>query len=214
MDLFITSYDPTEWDLVSHRSEGEYFSVTDDSDSDNDSHPSSDSDSSLPLEELNFLDIKMMSSFVDLNSLLVQRSSIESKLSALTAGQFQLYDHYSSQLERLNEQIQALQQPSVVTIQHYTPTDAEFVPTPAQPPVMQPYRSITQQEPKGKALSLSPNMEEQSLENTIFHLEQEIREKENLVRDLWKTLKLQREELEYLKKKRNEEFEKEIFLEN
>jgi hypothetical protein len=191
MDLFTTTYDPTEWDLVSHRSDGEYLSVTDNSDSDNDSHHSCfDSDSSLPLEELNFLDIKMMSSFVDLNSLLVQKSSVESKLSALTPYQFHLYDHYSSQLECLNEQIQALQQPIMVTIQHYTPTDAEFVPTPAQPPVIQPYRSITQQETKGKALSLSPSMEEQSLENIIFHLEQEISEKENLVRDLWKTLKL------------------------
>jgi hypothetical protein len=42
---FLTTYDPAEWDLVSHRSDGEYFSVTDDSDSDNDSHhSSSDSD--------------------------------------------------------------------------------------------------------------------------------------------------------------------------
>jgi hypothetical protein len=59
----------------------------------------------------------------------------------------------------------------------------------------------------------SLDMEEDSLENTIFHLEEEIK-KRVLVRDLWKTLKLQREELEYLKKKRNDEFEKEIFLEN
>jgi hypothetical protein len=42
-------------------------------------------------------------------------------------------------------------------------------------------------------------------------LEEEIKEKEVLVRELWKTLKLQREELDFLRKKRNEEMEKNIF---
>jgi hypothetical protein len=29
MDLFQTGYDPSEWDLVSNRSDGEYLSLTD-----------------------------------------------------------------------------------------------------------------------------------------------------------------------------------------
>jgi hypothetical protein len=33
MDLFLTGYDPAEWDLVSNRSDGEYLSLTEDSDS-------------------------------------------------------------------------------------------------------------------------------------------------------------------------------------
>jgi hypothetical protein len=41
----------------------------------------------------------------------------------------------------------------------------------------------------------------ESLDNTIFHLEEEIKEKEVLIKELWKTLKLQREEVEYLKRK-------------
>jgi hypothetical protein len=68
----------------------------------------------------------MMSSFVDINSLIRQRNTLQSKISVLTPGQFSLYERYSSQLEQLNAQIQSLQQPSVVNIHHYTPTDADF----------------------------------------------------------------------------------------
>jgi hypothetical protein len=67
-----------------------------------------------------------MSSFVDLESLHRQRDALQTKLSVLSPGQFFLYDYYSSQLEQVQEQIRSLQQPSVVSIQHYTPTDAEF----------------------------------------------------------------------------------------
>jgi hypothetical protein len=48
-------------------------------------------------------------------------------MSALTPGQFQLSDRYASQIARLTDQIDAIQQPSVVNIHHYTPTDAEFI---------------------------------------------------------------------------------------
>jgi hypothetical protein len=78
MDLFSTGYDPAEWDMVSNRSDGEYLSLSEDSDDESDiSHPESPtfsdhSSDSSQIEELNFLDIKMMSSFVDLNALLQQ----------------------------------------------------------------------------------------------------------------------------------------------
>jgi hypothetical protein len=36
MDLFLTGYDPAEWDEVSHRSDGEYLSISEDSDSSTD----------------------------------------------------------------------------------------------------------------------------------------------------------------------------------
>jgi len=97
----------------------------------------------------------------------------------------------------------------VVNIHHYTLTDAEFesekpsIPTP--------------QDTKGKALIIhhdTPPQEYNSLDNTIFILEEEIREKEVLVKALWKTLKLQREELAFMKKQRNEELEHEIFHED
>jgi hypothetical protein len=95
MDLFSTGYDPAEWDMVSHRSDGEYLSLSEDSDDEGDISTLSP----LPfltilliphIEELNFLDIKMMSSFVDINSLLQQRATLQSKLSVLTPGQFSL----------------------------------------------------------------------------------------------------------------------------
>jgi hypothetical protein len=132
MDLFSTGYDPAEWDMVSNRSDGEYLSLSEDSDDEGDiSNPESPtfsdhSSDHLQLEELNFLDIKMMSSFVDINSLIQQRNTLQSKISVLTPGQFSLYERYTSQLEQLNSQIQSLQQPSVVNIHHYTPSDAEF----------------------------------------------------------------------------------------
>ena len=56
-------------------------------------------------------------------------------------------------------------------------------------------------------------LDEDSLDNTIFHLEESIREKEALVANLWKSLKLQKEELNFLKMKRDEQLEKEMFNE-
>jgi hypothetical protein len=212
MDLFSTGYDPAEWDMVSNRSDGEYLSLSEDSDDEGDilnpeSPTFSDhSSDSIPFEELNFLDIKMMSSFVDINSLLQQRATLQSKISVLTPGQFSLYDRYTSQLEQLNSQIQSIQQPSVVNIHHYTPTDAEF--ESPKPSISPP------SDTRGKAIIIhsdTPPQEDNSLDNTIFLLEEEIKEKEVLVKQLWKTLKMQREELEFLKRKRNEELEQEIF---
>jgi hypothetical protein len=116
MDLFTTGYDPAEWDMVSHCSEGEYLSLSDaddESDTSLSEFPTphdhySDSDDSH-IEALNFLEIKMMTSFIDINSLLTQRSNLQSKLATLTPGQFYLADRYTSQIEQLNQQIQDLQ---------------------------------------------------------------------------------------------------------
>jgi hypothetical protein len=95
MDLFLTGYDPAEWDLVSHRSDGEYLSLTEDSSSPSDFDPDtsnlddyfSNPDISPPSEEcLNFLEIKMLSSFVDVNALIAQRDVYRHKLLPLTPG--------------------------------------------------------------------------------------------------------------------------------
>jgi len=64
MDLFQTGYDPSEWDLVDNRSDGEYLSLID-SDSLPEDIPDNqevdyDSDISQLGDELNFLDTKMM----------------------------------------------------------------------------------------------------------------------------------------------------------
>jgi len=214
MDLFSIGYDPAEWDMVSNRSNGEYLSLSKYSDDEGDiplpKSPtfSDQSSDSSQFEALNFLDIKMMSSFVDISSLIKQRDLLQSKISVLTPGQFSLSDCYTSQLEHLNSQIQSLQQPSMVNIHHYTPTDAEF--ESVQPSIPLPLDT------KGKSLIThtdTPPQQDTSLDNAIFLLEEEIKEKEVLVRNLWKTLKMQREELDFLKKKRNEEMEQEIFQE-
>jgi hypothetical protein len=135
MDLFQSGYDPSEWDLVESRSDGEYLSLTEDSESylpeDNPTDQDSDydSDSSQIVETMNFLDIKMMSPYTDLPSLLKQRSVLQEKLSTLTPGQFQLSRRYASQLSQLSAQIEKIQQPSVVNIHNYTPTDVDFMPS-------------------------------------------------------------------------------------
>jgi hypothetical protein len=106
MTLFQTTYEPQDWDLVSHRSEGEYFSLSEDSSDDEGGiYPTqlfdTDTSSSEP-ELINFLEIKMfMSSFLDLDSLHQQRDELKNKLSVLSPGQFFLYDYYSSQLEQV-----------------------------------------------------------------------------------------------------------------
>jgi hypothetical protein len=67
MTIFQSTYEPQEWDLVSHRSEGEYFSLSEAStDDEGESYANSSSDESdnlspsSPEQELmNFLEIKM-----------------------------------------------------------------------------------------------------------------------------------------------------------
>ena len=68
MDLFTTGYDPTGWDLVSCRSEGEYLSLID-IESETPLQPESPDYSHSSLN-LNFLDLKMMNNIGDLPSLL------------------------------------------------------------------------------------------------------------------------------------------------
>jgi len=149
MDLFLNEYNPAEWDLVSHHSDGDYLSISDTSEDDlildQDLYNltphlalPSQSDASVyssefESEEVNFLEIKMISSFVDINNLLTQRSHLQQKLLTLTLGQFHLYDCYVSQIEHLTQKIDTIQQPSVVNIHHYTPTDAEFLSISKQP---------------------------------------------------------------------------------
>ena len=114
MDLFQLGYDPSKCELVDNRSDGEYLSLTEHRNSpcepnlpDNDFD--TDSDSSQIVETMNFLDIKMMSPYSDLSSLLKQRSDLQDKLSILTAGQFQLSRRYASQISQISAQIYQLQ---------------------------------------------------------------------------------------------------------
>jgi hypothetical protein len=126
MTLFQTCYEPEEWDLVSHRSEGEYFSVSEVSTDDEQEVLSSDPESEPPL--VNFLEIKMFTStFTTLPSLIAKRQELVHKQSQLTPGQFSLFDFYASRIDELDLQIKSLQQPSMVNIHNYTPTDADFV---------------------------------------------------------------------------------------
>jgi len=106
--------------MVSDRSDGEYLSLTDYTDESDyaESNAQSDSDTSQITENLNFLDIKMMSPTSDLPSLLQQRSALQQKLSTLTPGHFQLSKRYHAQISFLSAQIAKLQQPSVVNIQN------------------------------------------------------------------------------------------------
>jgi hypothetical protein len=93
-------------------------------------------------------------------------------MSTLTPGQFRLSDRYASQIASLTAQIDAIKQPSVVNIHHYTPTDADFIKAPT-PITKGKGKSIVKiSEPIQEDIS-----EPESLNNTIFHLEEEIKEK-------------------------------------
>jgi hypothetical protein len=107
MDLFQTGYDPAEWELVSNRSDGEYLSLTeDDSDSPhNCNYDSDNSEISTVSESLNFLDIKMFSPEDDIPSPRHRQSVIQTKLSQLTPGQFQLSKRLNAQLSSINSQL-------------------------------------------------------------------------------------------------------------
>jgi hypothetical protein len=207
MDLFQTGYDPADWEMVSDHSDGEYPSLTDytnESDYD-ESNAQSDSDTSQITENLNFLDIKMMSPTSDLPSLLQQRSALQHKLSTLTPGHFQLSKRYHAQISLLSAQISKLQQPSVVNIQNYTPKDSEFISP--HPQASRETNQVRFSKPM-KEIIEEENLAEDSLDNTIFHLEESIREKEALIKELWKSLKMQKEELNFLKNKRDEQWER------
>ena len=87
MDLFQTGYDPAEWEMVSERSDGEFLSLTESDEFDTSTVDyQSDTDQSQITDTMNFLDIKMMSTFSDLPSLLHQRSVLEQKIKRLTLG--------------------------------------------------------------------------------------------------------------------------------
>ena len=125
MDLFQTGYDLAEWELVSNRSDGEYLSLTeDDSDSPHDfNYDSDNSEISTVSESLNFLDIKMFSAENDIPCLRHRQSVIQNKLSQLTPKHFHLSKRLNVQLSSINSQFAKHQHPSMVNIQHYTPTD-------------------------------------------------------------------------------------------
>ena len=95
----------------------------------------------------------------------------------------------------------------MVNIQNYTPIDVDFIP--AQRKESRDKSIVKFSEPIQETL-----LEDETLDNTIFHLEESIREKEALVVDLWKSLKLQKEELNFLKMKRDEQIEREMFNED
>jgi hypothetical protein len=77
---------------------------------------------------MNFLDLKMMSTFEELPALLQRRSSLQSRLSQLTPGQFQIANRLRAQIQALDSKIKIHQQPSVVNVQHYSPPDSAFIP--------------------------------------------------------------------------------------
>jgi cytoskeletal protein RodZ len=207
MTIFQHQYNPAEWDMVDDRPEGEYFSLSEESSEDErESHiqslsltsadsssstSSSDSDSDTP-SLLNFLDIKMFGTTPDLPSLLRKREELTSKLSLLSPGQFFLIDYYNSQLQAVNDQISSLQQPSVVSIHNYTPTDDEFLPSSIRVP---PQLSDTKKKAKTPILAIQsaePTPESDSIDQTISSLEKEVKAKEELIRELWTSLKIQK----------------------
>ena len=89
----------------------------------------------------------------------------------------------------------------MVNIQDYTPKDFDF----------------TSYKPKGKKVENSlkeireEEQEEDSLDETIQHLEESIKEKENVMAELWKNIKMEKEELNFLRNKRDEQWEREMF---
>ena len=92
--------------MVSECSDGEFISLNESDESDTPTVDyQSDSDQSQITDTMNFLNIKMMSTFSDLPSLLHQRSVLEQKLKRLTPGQFQLLKRYQAQIALLSSQI-------------------------------------------------------------------------------------------------------------
>jgi len=94
-----------------------------------------------------------------------------------------------------------------VNIQNYTPSDDEFLQShTTHSPV--PPAPLKAKDTKGKALvEQDIKIPDNSLEDTIFLLQEEIHEKEALIRQLWKSLKLQKEELAFLKSQEEKELE-------
>jgi hypothetical protein len=96
----------------------------------------------------------------------------------------------------------------MVNIQNYTPKDSYFISP--QPQASRETNQVRFSKPM-KEIIEEENLAEYSLDNTIFHLEESIREKEALIKELWKILKMEREELNFLKNKRDEQWEREMF---
>ena len=89
----------------------------------------------------------------------------------------------------------------MVNIEDYTPKDSDF----------------TSYKPKGKKVENSlkeireEEQEEYSLDKTIQHLEESIKEKENVMAELWKNIKMKKEEPNFLRNKRDEQSHREMF---
>jgi len=62
-----------------------------------------------------------------------------------------------------------------------------------------------------KEISEEEDLAEDSLDKTITNLEESIKEKEEVIAELWKSLKMQKEELNFLRTKRDEQWEREMF---
>jgi hypothetical protein len=112
----------------------------------------------------------------------------------------------------------------VVNVQHYSPPDYSFIPRNpqpvkysshrAEPNFLHQWKSYANKHPV-KVLDDVEEEEEElqnvnSLDQTISTLETSIKEKEAMIKEIWKSVKLEKEELNYLKKKKDELFEKEI----
>lgn len=94
----------------------------------------------------------------------------------------------------------------MVSIQNYTPTDEEFLSSSIRVP---PQLSDTKKKAKEPILALQ-SAEPDSIYQTICSLETEVKAKEELIRELWSSLKIQKEELAFLKQQRDAELEKEF----
>jgi hypothetical protein len=140
VDIFSHSYDPTEWDLVSTHSYGEYLSVTDTSDSEYnfDSPPNvntleitSDSDSTTSdVDFLSLPDIKMFTiSHYSPTEIQSQISTLQLHLSSLTPGYFRLTRNFCSDISSL-QQLSYITQPNMVNLEEYYPSDKYFNPKP------------------------------------------------------------------------------------
>lgn len=110
-----------------------------------------------------------------------------------------------------------------MNVQHYSPIDYAFVPHNSQPTrysshsvepsILYQRKSYANKHPVKVLDDVEEDEELQdisSLDNVISTLEASIKEKEAMIKEIWKSVKIEKEELNFLKKKQDELFEHEI----
>jgi hypothetical protein len=108
-----------------------------------------------------------------------------------------------------------------VNIQHYTPTDNSFTHPHPTTPRQSSYRKeidLKRAISKKQLVEIEEDEEHEdfpykdSIDKTINNLEESIiREKEALVKEIWKAIKLEKEELNFLRQQKDEQLEREMF---